>query len=99
MGIRGLITCVVATSEVVGGVFFAADKLLGVEQLAIGSGSDFVYDSRFQINKHRTRNVFAGSGFAEEGIESVISASNSVVTWHLPIRLDKNQFTNSGTQP
>ena len=49
----------VATGEVVGGVFFAADELLGVEELTVGTGTDLVDDGRLQIYKHSVRNVFA----------------------------------------
>lgn len=80
-------TCVVTTGEVVGGVFFAGDELLRVEELAVGAGSDFIDDSGLQIDEHGTRNVFAGSGFAEEGVESVVSAADGVVARHLSIRL------------
>lgn len=79
-----------ATGEIVGSIFFAADELLRVEELTVGSGSHFIDDSWFEIDKHSTRNVFAGSGFAEESVEGVITTSHGVVTWHLPIRLTKN---------
>lgn len=89
MHIQKVITCVVATGEIVGSIFFAADELFRVEELTVGSGSHFIDDSWFQIDKHSTRNVFAGSGFAEESVEGVITTSHGVVTWHLPIRLTK----------
>jgi hypothetical protein len=38
---------VVSSGEVVGGIFFSGDQLFGVEQLSVGSGSDFINDGGF----------------------------------------------------
>jgi hypothetical protein len=48
---------VVSARIVVGRVFLAGDELLGVEELAVGPGSDFVYDGGFEIDEDRTRDV------------------------------------------
>lgn len=84
---RKVFTCVVATCEVVSGVFFAADQLFRVEELAVGSGSDFIDDGWFEIYEDGAWDVFSGAGFAEEGVESVVASSDCFVTWHLSIRL------------
>jgi hypothetical protein len=79
---------VVTTSVVVGGVFLAGDQLLGVEQLTVGSGADFIDDSWFQVNEDGTWDVLASSSFAEEGVEGVIATSDGLVRGHLTIWLD-----------
>lgn len=45
-------------------------------------------NSWFQINKYGSRHMLASTGFAEEGIEWVISAAQGLVWRHLTIRLD-----------
>jgi len=32
--------------------------------------------------------VFSGTGFTEEGVESIISSSDGLVRWHLAVGLD-----------
>jgi hypothetical protein len=83
----------VATGKVVGGILLATDKLLGVEQLTVSSGSDFIDHSRLQIQEHCTRDVLPCTGLTEEGVEGVITASYRLVAWHVTIRL---QFRNRG---
>jgi hypothetical protein len=79
---------VVTTGVVVGGIFLAGDQLLGVEQLTVGSGADFVNDSGFQVNEDGTGNVLASTGFGEEGVEGVITSTDGLVRGHLTIGLD-----------
>lgn len=76
-----------ASGEVIGGVFFAADELLRVEQLTVGSGPHLIDDGGFQIQEHGAGDVLSGSGFTEESVEGVVSASDGFVTRHLTIRL------------
>ena len=42
---------VMSSGEVVGGVFFSRDQLFRVEELSVGSGSDFVNDGGFQVEE------------------------------------------------
>merc|ERR1712227_639288 len=79
---------VVTPGVVVGGVFLASDQLLGVEELTVDSSSHLVNDRWLQINKHSSGHVFATSGLREEGVEAVVSTTNSLVRGHLTIRLD-----------
>ncbi len=44
---------VVAPGIVVGSILLPADQLLGVEELAVGSGSNLVHNRRLQVDKHR----------------------------------------------
>ena len=60
---------VVTTGVVVGSVLFATDQLFRVEQLSVRSGTDFINNSWFQINKDTTWDVFTRAGFGEEGVE------------------------------
>lgn len=80
-----------ATSEVVSSVFLAADELLGVEELAVGSGPHLVDDGGLQIHEHGTRNVLSGAGLAEERVEGVVSSTDRLVARHLTIRLPKRK--------
>merc|ERR1712157_11718 len=41
---------VVTTGVVVGGIFFAGDQLFGVEQLAVGTGTDLIDNSWLKID-------------------------------------------------
>jgi len=79
---------VMSSGEVVGGIFFSGDQLFGVEQLSVGSGSDFVNDGRFQIEEDGSGDVFPGSGFREKGVEGVVTSSDGFVGGHLSVRLD-----------
>ena len=78
---------VVSTSIVVGSIFLSGDQLLRVEQLAVGSSSDFINDSGLQINKDSAGNMLSGSGLSKEGGERVIT-SQQLVGGHLAIGLD-----------
>jgi hypothetical protein len=79
---------IMATSKVVGGIFFATDQLLWVKKLPICSGSNFINDSWLQIQKHGTRNMLTGTCLTEKCVECIISTANGLVTRHLSIRLD-----------
>ena len=68
-----------SSGEVVGGIFFSGDQLFGVEQLSVGSGSDLIDDSGFQIEEYASGDVFSGSGLGEESVEGIITSSNSLV--------------------
>ena len=79
---------VVASGEVVGSIFLTGDQLLGVEQLAVGSGSDFIDHSGFKIEEHAAGHVLAGTSFGEESVESIITSTDSLIGRHLTIGLD-----------
>jgi hypothetical protein len=79
---------VVASGEVVGGVFLTGDQLFGVEQLSVGAGSDFIDDGGFQIEENTSGHVFASSGLGEEGVEGIVTSSNGLVRWHLAVWLN-----------
>jgi hypothetical protein len=59
-----------------------------MEQLSVGSGSDFINDSWFQIQEDSSWHVFSGSCFREEGVEGIITTSDGFIRWHLTIWLD-----------
>jgi len=79
---------VVTTGEVVGGVFLSGDELLGVEQLAVGASADLIDNSGLEIEEDATGNVLAGTSLGEEGVESIIATTDSLVGGHLTVRLD-----------
>ena len=79
---------VVATGEVIGGIFLAGDQLLRMKQLAVRAGANFVNNSGFKIDENAARNVFSSASLREEGVEGIVTATNSLVRRHLTIRLN-----------
>ena len=79
---------VVTTGEVVGSVFLTGDELLGVEELSVGTGTDLIDDGGFEIEEDATGDVLASTSLGEEGVESIITTTDSLVRGHLTIRLD-----------
>ena len=70
---------VVTTGEVVGGVLLAGDELLGVEELSVGTGTNLIDDSRLKIEEDSAGDVFASTSLGEEGVESIITATDGLV--------------------
>jgi hypothetical protein len=74
---------------VVGGILFASDHGLRVEETSVGTGSDLVNDiglkidlrsvvassNRYKTHVERSGDVLAGSGLGEESRESIIFSS------------------------
>jgi len=79
---------VVTSSEIVSCVFFTGDQLFWVEQLSVGTGSDFIDNSWFQIKEHTSWHVFTSTSLREESVESIITTTDSLIRWHLTVRLD-----------
>jgi len=79
---------VVATGEIVGGVFLTGDQLLWVEQLTVSASADLIDHSWLQVHEHATRHVLASTSLGEESVERVITSTDGFVAWHLTIRLD-----------
>lgn len=50
-------------------ILLATDQELGVEELPICAGPDFVDRGRIEIDKNGTGNVFVAAGFVEEGLK------------------------------
>lgn len=80
-----------AAGKVVGGVLFAADELLGVEQLAVGPRPDLVDHGRLEIDEHGTGHMLSGAGFTEKRVERVVASADGLVARHLAIGLQKQQ--------
>jgi hypothetical protein len=79
---------VVTSGEVVSGVLLSRDELLWVEELSVGSGSDFVNNGWLEIEENASWDVLSSSGLREEGVESIITTSDGLVRWHLSVWLD-----------
>ena len=56
------------------------------ERTSLCTGS-LTYDSRLQVDKHSSGNVFPGARLAEEGVEGVVSSADGFVRGHLPVWL------------
>jgi len=78
----------VTTRVVVSSIFLAGDDLLRMVQLAISASTDFVTDSRLKIDEDGARDVLAGTGLGEKGVERIITTANGLVGRHLAIGLD-----------
>ena len=59
-----------------------------MEELSVGSSSDFINDSGFQVEEDTSWDVLSSSSFREEGVEGIVSSSNGLVRWHLTVGLD-----------
>jgi len=79
---------VVTASKIVRCIFLSRDQLLRVKELTVGSCANFINHRWFKINKDTTRHMLACTSFREECVESIITTTNGLVTWHLAIRLD-----------
>ena len=77
------------TGEVVGCILLATDKLLRVEELAVSASPHLINHSGLKINKDRAGDVLPSTSLAEEGVESIITSPNGLVTGHLAIRLHR----------
>lgn len=86
-----LITGVMATGKVVSGILLAADELFWVEELSVCSSPHFINHSGLEIYKNGTRDMLPSTSFTEKGVKCIISSANSLITWHLAIRLDKGK--------
>jgi hypothetical protein len=81
----------VTTSEVVGCILLATDELLRMEELAIGASPHLIDDSGLKVNKNSTGDVLPSASLTEEGVESIITSPNGLVTGHLTISLNRKQ--------
>jgi len=79
---------VVTTGEVVGGIFLSGDELLWMEELSVGSGSDFIDNGWLEIEEDGSWDVLASTSLGEEGVEGIVTTSNGLVGWHLTVWLD-----------
>lgn len=79
---------VMSTGEVVSCVFFTADELFRVEKLTVSTGPDLIDHSGLKVDEDGTWDVLPCTGLTEEGVESIVSSANSLVTRHLAIRLN-----------
>jgi len=79
---------VVTSGEVVGSVLLTGDELLGVEELSVGTSSDLIDDGWLEIEEDTSWDVLSGTSLGEEGVEGIVTSTNSLVGWHLSIRLD-----------
>jgi hypothetical protein len=70
---------VVTSGEVVGSIFLSGDELLWVEELSVGTGSDFIDNGWFEIKEDGSWDVLSGTSLGEEGVESIITTSDGFV--------------------
>ena len=59
-----------------------------MEHLSVGPGSHLVDHRRLKVDEDSTRDVFAGAGLGEEGVEGVVRDADGLVGGHLAVGLD-----------
>jgi hypothetical protein len=79
---------IVTTSEIVSSIFFTRDQLFRMEQLSVGTSTNFINNGRFQIDEDGSWDVFTSTSFGEKGVESIITTTDGLIGRHLTIRLD-----------
>jgi len=79
---------VVTTGEVVGGILLTGDELLWVEELSVGTSADLIDNGWLEIEEDASWDVLTGTSLGEEGVESVVTATDGLVGWHLTVWLD-----------
>jgi len=79
---------VMSSGEVVGSIFFTGDKLLWMEQLSVGSGSDLIDNGWLEIEEDGSWDMLSSTSLGEEGVEGIITTTDGFVGWHLTIWLD-----------
>jgi hypothetical protein len=79
---------VMSSGEVVGGIFFTGDKLLWMEELSVGSGSDLIDNGWLEIEEDSSWDVLTSTGLGEEGVEGIVTTTDGFIGWHLTVRLD-----------
>jgi hypothetical protein len=50
-----------------------------MEQLSVGTGSDFINNGWFQIQEDTSWDVFTSTSFTEEGVEGIITTTDGLV--------------------
>jgi len=59
-----------------------------VEQLSIGTGSDFIDNGGFEIEEDGSGDVLTSTSLGEEGVEGVVTTTDSLIGGHLTVRLN-----------
>ena len=59
-----------------------------MEQLSVGTGSNFINDGWFKIKEDGSWDMLTSTCLREEGVEGIVTTTNGLITWHLPIWLD-----------
>ena len=50
-----------------------------MEELSVGSGSDLIDNGWLEIEEHSSWDMLSSTGLGEEGVESIITATNGLV--------------------
>ena len=59
-----------------------------MEELSVGSGSDLIDDGWLEIEEDSSWDVLTGTSLGEEGVESVVTATDGLVRGHLTVGLN-----------
>jgi hypothetical protein len=69
-------------------VLLAADQLLRVEQLTVGTRADLIYDGGLEVEEHCARHVLPSACLAEERVERIVLDTDGLVGGHRAVRLN-----------
>ena len=59
-----------------------------MEELSVGSGSDFIDNGGFEIEEDGSGDVLSSTSLGEEGVEGVVTTTDGLIGGHLTVRLD-----------
>ena len=59
-----------------------------MEELSVGSGSDFIDDGGFENEEDGSGDVLSSTSLGEEGVEGVVTTTDGLIGGHLTVRLD-----------
>ena len=71
---------VMSSGEVVSSIFFTGDKLFWMEQLSVGSGSDFIDNGWLEIEEDGSWDVFTSTSLGEEGVEGIVTTTDRFIS-------------------
>jgi len=70
---------VVTSGIVVGSIFLTRDELFWVVKLSVSTSSDLINHTRLQIKVHGSWDVLSSTSLREEGVERIITTTNSLI--------------------
>ena len=79
---------VMSSGEVVGGIFLSGDKLLWMEELSVGTGSNLINDGWLKIEHNGSWDMLSSTGLGEEGVEGIVTTTDGFIGWHLTVWLN-----------
>ena len=70
---------IVSSGKVIRSIFLTGNQLFRMEQLTIGTSTDFINNSGLQVYKYGSRNMFTSTSLGEKGVESIITTADRFI--------------------